>query len=155
MRPSLSLCALLLIACGTPKKSGSIVQTAPASFDVLVAGIATECCPTCAAIDLSIRNTSDAPVVIDWSSTRMEHNGAAAELVVDGPEPTIAPHTTWNGLLRPKPGAPHAASLEEGKLRNGRYSVHVAVQSGAARATSSTELNISYGAASTNPACPP
>lgn len=101
---------------------------------------------------LAIEN---APVAIDWPSSRMEHNGVAAELVVDGPDPTIAPHGTWRGLLRPKPGAPHATSLEEGKLRNGRYSVHVAVRSGEALATSSTDVTITYGAGSTNPSCPP
>jgi hypothetical protein len=128
-RLSLAVALLALpTSCSTPSTQQRPTPIAR-SFDVQLFADVIECCTSCRGISLSVRNPTDAPVVLDLSRSYFTHNRTPVALTFDDADAliAIAPHTSWRGTLRPPAGAPNPASLKEGRFRNGHYRITLSV----------------------------
>lgn len=119
---------LLLVACSTPRTTRR-ESPRPRSFSTQVFATVADCCTSCRAIAVSVRNPTDEPVTLDLSRAHFTHNRDRVALTFEGASALVelAPHSTWRGTLRPPAGAPNPASLKEGRFRNGVYRITIAV----------------------------
>lgn len=119
------------------------------TFAALVFAAPEQCCPSCEKIRLTVRNTGERPLEIDWARSRFSHNGADVEVLPeDETGPTaIPPHAEWSGKLLPPTGAPNPGSLEEGKFRNGRWRIDLALFERGRLHKEEVTLDLDYAAA--------
>jgi hypothetical protein len=147
----------VMSACVTPRAEEGGYEPldrpapTPLSADVLAAGVPVQCCPACSGIRLSVRATSDAPVTIDWTRSRVVMNGADVALVLDAATSKrsdghlmveVPAGTTWEATLMPQAGAPNASALREGVFRPGRYRVRLAVHAAGAADTELSPVDV-------------
>src|SRR5690606_6842284 len=138
----------LAAACVTSASNDAARPVAEPSFSVAVSALPTGCCPVCSSIDLSVRNTTDNPLLIDWERSRFLYNSDDIRPVLAGglARTRVAPHSTLTMTMLPPAGAPNVASLREGKFRNGKYRMALAVLDGAQQQleVARTEVVVSY-----------